>query len=244
MPDAKTPHERRRARRRWRAFVVFGGVAIVEIGLFLLLGQVKGRAPETLGTQPRPVEVLLYEPPPPISLEPPAPEIGGGAPAAPSRIHTPPPPKQPRPVELPAPPKQAPEPAPVVGVAAAPSPAPGFGQGGQGSGSGSGVGSGSGPGAGSTRARVLRSPPVSEIRANHPRAARSRYGNAALSCVVRLDQRLEDCRVISETPAGLGFGEAALRLVDQFRVLPPTKDGRPVEGQRLVVGIDFGNRPR
>ena len=137
-----------------------------------------------------------------------------------------------------------PEPAPVVGVAPAPSPAPGFGQGGQGSGSGSGVGSGSGPGAGSTRARVLRSPPVSEIRANHPRAARSRYGNAALSCVVRLDQRLEDCRVISETPAGLGFGEAALRLVDQFRVLPPTEGGRPVEGQRLVVGIDFGNRPR
>jgi periplasmic protein TonB len=85
---------------------------------------------------------------------------------------------------------------------------------------------------------------VSEIRANHPRAARSRYGNAALSCVVRLDQRLEDCRVISETPAGLGFGEAALRLVDQFRVLPPTEGGRPVEGQRLVVGIDFGNRPR
>ncbi|PZO03051.1 MAG: energy transducer TonB, partial [Alphaproteobacteria bacterium] len=89
MPDAKTPHERRRARRRGRAFVVFGGVAGAELGLALLLGQVKGRAPETLGTQPRPVEVLLYEPPPPISLEPPAPEIGGGAPAAPSRIHTP-----------------------------------------------------------------------------------------------------------------------------------------------------------
>ena len=50
--------------------------------------------------------------------------------------------------------------------------------------------------------------------------------------------------MISETPAGLGFGEAALRLVDQFRVLPPTEGGRPVEGQRLVVGIDFGNRPR
>jgi periplasmic protein TonB len=243
MPDAETLHDRRRARKRWRAFAVFVGVAGVELGLALLLGQVKGRAPQTSGPQPPPVEVLLYQPPP-ISLEPPAPETGGGAPAAPSRIHTPPPPKQVRPVELPAPPKQAPEPAPVVGIAPAPSPQPGFGQGGQGSGSGSGVGSGSGPGAGSTRARVVRSPPVPEIRANHPRAARSRYGNAALSCVVRLDQRLEDCRVISETPAGLGFGEAALRLVDQFRVQPPTEDGRPVEGQRLVVGIDFGNRPR
>jgi protein TonB len=244
MSDAKTPDERRRARNRWRAFAVFAGVAVVEFGLFLLLGQVKGRAPETPVVEGPAVEVVLYDPPPPISLEPPAPETGGGAPAAPSRIHTPPPPKQERPRELPAPPQQAPEPALVVGVAPTPSPQPGFGQGGQGSGGGSGVGSGSGPGAGSTRARVIRFPPVSEIRANHPRAARSRYGNAALSCVVRLDQRLEDCQVISETPPGLGFGEAALRLADQYRVAPPTEDGRPVAGQRLVFGIDFGNRPR
>lgn len=244
MTDAEIQHDRRRARKRWRAFAVFAGVAGGELGLALLLGQVKGRAPDALGAQPRPVEVVLYNPPPPISLEPPAPETGGGAPAAPSRIHTSPPPKQDRPRELPAPPQTAPEPALVVGVAPTPSPEPGFGQGGLGSGTGSGVGSGSGPGAGSTRARVLRAPPVSEIRANHPRAARSRYGNAALSCVVRLDQRLEACQVISESPPGLGFGEAALRLADQYRVLPPTEDGRPVDGQRLVVGIDFGNRPR
>lgn len=222
---------------------IFVAVAVAEIGLFLLLGRVREPA-QTPVVEPPPFEVVLYDPPPPISNEPPAPETGGGAPAAPSVIHTPPPPPKERPREVPSPPVKAPEPAPVVGIAPAPSPQPGFGQGGQGTGSGSGVGSGSGPGSGSTRARMVRTPPISEIRANHPRAARTRYGNAAMSCVVRLDQRLEDCQVISETPPGMGFGAAALRLSGQYRALPPTENGQPVEGQRLVFGIDFGIRPR
>lgn len=244
MPDAKTPHERRRARRRWRAFAVFVGVAGAELSLALLLGQVKGRAPEILGTQPRPFEVLLYDPPSPMSDPPSAPETGGGAPAAPSRVHTPPPPKQPRPVETPAPPKQASEPAPVVGVAPAPSPEPGFGQGGQGSGAGSGVGSGSGPGAGSTGPRLIIGPTLAQVRAHHPREARHRYGRAELSCRIRVDSRLEDCRVVSESPAGLGFGAAGLAVSGYFRFRPPTEDGRPMEGRRVTVGVDFGIPPR
>ncbi|MBB3870694.1 energy transducer TonB [Brevundimonas mediterranea] len=244
MPDAKTPHERRRARRRWRAFAVLVGVASAELGLALLLGQVKGRAPEVLGTPPRPLEVVLYDPPPPISLEPPAPETGGGAPAAPSRIHTPPPPKQVRPVELPAPPRPAPEPAPVVGVAPSSSPEPGFGQGGAGTGSGSGVGSGSGPGSGATGPRLITSPTLAQIRANHPRQARSRYGRVELSCRIRLDSRLEACRVVSEDPSGVGFGAGGLAVSSYFRFQPATENGRPVEGQPVTVGIDFGIPPR
>ncbi|WP_292046881.1 energy transducer TonB, partial [Brevundimonas sp. UBA5718] len=172
------------------------------------------------------------------------PQTGGGAPAAPSRIHTPPPPKQPRPPELPAPPKQAPVPAPVVGVAPAPSPNPGFGQGGQGAGSGSGVGPGSGLGGGSTGPRLVTGPTMGQIRANHPPAARSRYGRAELSCLIRLDSRLDDCRVVDETPPGLGFGAAGLQVSGLFRFQPPTENGRPVEGQRVTVGVDFGRPPR
>lgn len=244
MSDAKTPDERRRARNRWRAFAVFAGVAVVEFGLFLLLGQVKGRAPEAPIVEGPAVEVVLYDPPPPISLEPPAPETGGGAPAAPSRIHTPPPPKQERPRELPAPPRLAPQPAPVVGVAPSPSPEPGFGQGGAGTGSGTGVGSGSGPGSGATGPRLMTSPTLAQIRANHPRQARSRYGRVELSCRIRLDSRLEACRVVSESPAGFGFGAGGLAVSNYFRFQPATENGRPVEGQPVTVGIDFGIPPR
>ena len=222
---------------------VFVGVAAAEIGLFLLLGQVRGRVPETSGVEPRPFEIVLYAPPPPRSGQPPAPETGGGAPAAPSRIHTPPPPKQEQPRELPAPPRPAPEPALVVGVAPAPSPEPGFGQGGEGSGSGSGVGSGAGPGGGSSRPRLITGPTMAQVRASHPRNARSRYGRVELSCRIRLDTRLEACRVVSEAPPGLGFGAAGLTVSNLFRFQPPTENGRPVEGQQVTVGVDFGRPP-
>lgn len=222
---------------------IFAAVAVVETGLFLVLGQVRGKRPET-PVEPPPFEVILYDPPPPMSVQPPAPKTGGGAPAAPSVIHAPPPPQQERPRELPAPPVKAPEPVPIVGVAPVPSPTPGFGQGGQGSGVGSGSGSGSGPGSGSTGPRLVTGPTIGQIRASHPPAARSRYGRVELSCVIRLDDRLEGCRVVEESPAGLGFGAAGLRVADYFRFAAPTENGRPVEGQRVTVGVDFGRPPR
>lgn len=243
MPEAKTPFDRRRVRKLGRAFAVFIAVALVKIGLILLLGQVRGSAPLTPQADGAPpFEVVLYDPPPPERA--PAPEAGGGAPAAPSRIHTPPPPKQARPRELPSPPEPAPQPAPVVGVAAASSPEPGFGQGGQGTGAGSGVGAGSGPGSGSTGPRLITGPSMAQVRANHPRQARSRYGRVELSCRIRLDSRLEACRVVEETPAGLGFGDAGLAVAGYFRFQPPTENGRPVEGQQVTVGVDFGLPPR
>lgn len=237
--------DKRRARTRWRAFAVFCAVAGAELGLLLALGRVSGRTPTPpAAAEPQPFEVVLYDPPPPMSEQPPAPQTGGGAPAAPSRIHTPPPPKQPPPPELPAPTKQAPAPAPVVGIAPAPSPQPGFGQGGQGTGSGAGIGSGSGPGSGSTGPRLVTGPTLGQIRAYHPPNARSRYGRAELSCVIRLDSRLDDCRIVDETPPGLGFGAAGLQVSGIFRFQPPTENGRPVEGQRVTVGVDFGRPPR
>jgi len=242
MTQLDDPKPEKTRLRRWRMAGIFVAVAVAEIGLFLWLGQVRGPAPPPV-VEPPPFEVVLYDPPPPISNEPPAPETGGGAPAAPSVIHTPPPPPKDRPREVPAPPVKAPEPAPVVGVAPASSPQPGFGQGGQGTGSGSGVGSGSGPGSGSTGPRLVTGPTIGQIRANHPPGARSRYGRVELSCVIRLDSRLDGCRVVQETPPGLGFGAAGLQVSGYFRFQPPTEDGRPVEGQRVTVGVDFGRPP-
>ena len=49
--------------------------------------------------------------------------------------------------------------------------------------------------------------------------------------------------MVSETPPGRGFGEAGLVVSRYFRFRPPSQGGRPVEGQRVIVGVDFG-RPR
>lgn len=127
----------------------------------------------------------------------------------------------------------------MVGVSSLSAPTPGPGQGGQGAGQGGGVGSGVGRGAGEGRFRLLRGPTMDELRRLHPPAAfRQRIGGrATLSCRIRLDTRLEGCRVMDETPPGLGFGSAALAASVYFRFQPPTRDGAPLDGQEVPVTV-------
>ena len=228
------------ADRRHRLGVI-ASVGLAHAGLFALLSLTQ--AP-IRPADPPVFDVELFRPPPlqapPPPPPPPAETTGGGAPAAPSRIHTPPRPVD-QPPELPAPPVQAPEPALVVGVAPVAGPTPGMGQGGEGT--GSGTGDGDGPGSGGTGPLILRGPSQAEILTVVPPAARAarRSGRSSINCLIRIDQRLEACRVVDETPAGFGFAEAALRASVFFRFRPPmTGAGRPVEGQRVTVFVQFG----
>lgn len=189
----------------------------------------------------------ILPPPPPPPPEPSADRPGGGAPAAPSRVHTPPPPPVRPPDSPPAPPVQAPEPTIVVGAAPVASPEPGFGQGGQGTGTGTGVGAGDGPGSGSGP-MILRGPTQGEILDFVPAEARRRRqaGRASVNCEIQLDTRLDSCRVVSETPAGFGFGDAALTIAPRyFRFRPPrTGSGQSVAGARVTVFVEFGRQSR
>ncbi|MGH7026777.1 energy transducer TonB [Brevundimonas sp.] len=219
------------------------GVGALHLALFGLLGRMQ--VPTQFTPPSRPVEVVLVRPSP-IPLPPvpppprPAPSEGGGAPAAPSRLHLPPR-KTERPPEVTAPPKPAPEQALVVGVAPVAGPVPGAGQGGEGTGTGGGVGSGAGPGVGDGPPRFLQGPTPDQRRRLHPpEAFRQRLdGRAVIACRIRLDTRLEDCRVVEEAPPGRGFGQAALAASAYFRFRPPTRDGRPVEGREITVGVEF-----
>lgn len=182
-------------------------------------------------------------PPPPPPVAEPAPEEGGGAPAAPSIVHTPP---RLRPVtpEVIAPPVKAPEQPLVVGTAPTATPTPGPGQGGQGDGRGTGSGSGDGTGSGTGCGfpRLLQGPTTRDIvRAAEQRRIRARV-NATVNvrCELRADTRLENCRVLNETPAGLGFGEAAVQVaIDRFRFEVPRRDGQPIARCGIPLGIQF-----
>lgn len=235
-----------RPRKEWRRRLALLGLAIAVHGIGgLWLAQnspTSDRMP-----QPPILDVALFRPPPPVPPVQPdaAPTEGGGAAAAPSVVRPAPAPPS-TPVEITAPPEPAPEPDPIiVGPSPVAGPAPGQGQGGEGTGSGGGSGSGSGPGSGG-RFQLLRGPSVEERRRAHPPAAlrAGRSGSAAMSCVIGLDGRLSDCEVVNESPAGQGFGQAALTLAYAFQARPPVVNGQPQAGVRGIFGVEFGrSRP-
>ena len=235
---------------RLRKLGIVATVALAHLGAFAVMGRAGSTADYPIPAPIISVELfrpVIPPPPPPPPPPKPAPVAGGGKPAAPSRVHVtrnPPP----TPPEIVAPVVPAPKPDPIlVGNAPVSSGAPGMGQGGQGTGPGTGDGDGDGPGSG-TGPMILRGASQAEILPFVPPAARAarRTGRAAVSCVIRADNRMEACRIVEELPPGLGFGDAAIRVATtHFRFRPPTTaSGRVVEGARVTIGVTFGRQGR
>lgn len=228
---------------RLRTAGIAAGIVAAHLVVGVLVGRGGPTGPLVLPTPP--IEVLLVRPlvpppPPPPPPEKPVRSQGGGAPAAPSRIHTPPPPPVPQPDPPPAPRVQAPEPALTLGVAPIASDTPGMGQGGRGNGLGTGVGDGDGPGSG-VGPIILRGANAREIADDTPRELRRRARNVdvTVNCEIRLDERLSGCRVVDERPAGQGFGAVAVRIAEsRFRIRPARgASGAPVAGGRITIGV-------
>jgi len=79
-----------------------------------------------------------------------------------------------------------------------------------------------------------------------PEALASRLsGQALVACKVDVAGVLRDCFVTDESPAGYGFGAAALKMSTKFRMKPPTENGAPIDGERVIIPINFaiGRRP-
>ena len=64
-------------------------------------------------------------------------------------------------------------------------------------------------------------------------------GRAEISCAVTPAGALDGCEVLAETPVGLGFGDAALKLSAGFRMHPRMLDGQPVAGGTVRIPIRF-----
>jgi TonB family protein len=64
-------------------------------------------------------------------------------------------------------------------------------------------------------------------------------GRAVISCTVTSTGDLSNCSTASETPPGLGFGDAALKMSGLFKMKPQTVDGVPVGGATVNVPIHF-----
>jgi len=64
-------------------------------------------------------------------------------------------------------------------------------------------------------------------------------GSALIHCTITKEGRANDCRVISETPVGYGFGNAAIATTSVMSFRPATKDGVPQEQSPINIPIHF-----
>jgi len=80
------------------------------------------------------------------------------------------------------------------------------------------------------RPRWLRRP--SNLQRYFPRRALAagEEGDVTLDCLVRTSGLL-DCSIVSETPTGRGFAEAALRMAGDHQMAPAMRNGVAVEGR-------------
>jgi TonB family protein len=91
-----------------------------------------------------------------------------------------------------------------------------------------------------TKASWLKTPNGDDMLEVYPSKAFANglAGQATLVCQVDASGSLKDCFVIDESPAGYGFGDAALKLSSKFRLKPPFRNGVPVGG-RMTIPIRF-----
>lgn len=85
--------------------------------------------------------------------------------------------------------------------------------------------------------RWLRRP--SNLQAYYPRRAleRGTQGEVVLDCLVSTSGFL-DCSVMSETPSGWGFGDAARRIARDHQMVPARRGDMAVEG-RYIMRLPF-----
>lgn len=80
------------------------------------------------------------------------------------------------------------------------------------------------------RASFRERPPGETFSLFYPRLAYSQgvQGSAILECAAHVNERI-DCAVVSESPIGWGFGEAAVAASRSFRIQPAMRNGAHVE---------------
>lgn len=84
-------------------------------------------------------------------------------------------------------------------------------------------------------------PTYAQVVAAYPAKARAAGvgGNATLGCTFKTEGRLTSCSVLGQTPAGMGFGEAA-RSLAQFFIGPALRtDGESSKGVAVQIPVTF-----
>ncbi len=87
----------------------------------------------------------------------------------------------------------------------------------------------------------IRKPNGDDLMRAYPPAAlkHGEDGHTTIDCAVTDIGTLANCSVVEETPAGEGFGEAALKLAPRYKMRATTVDGAPVGGARVRIPVTW-----
>jgi len=87
----------------------------------------------------------------------------------------------------------------------------------------------------------LSRPSALQMTREYPQGAMEQDigGKVVLNCGVTATGTMTNCQVLSETPAGHGFAQAALKLAGFFKMSPRTENGKPVDGALVHIPLVF-----
>jgi TonB family protein len=103
-----------------------------------------------------------------------------------------------------------------------------------------------------TPAVLVKYATPAQIRAVYPKEAGGGDGKAVIGCTTDPSKSLKNCEILSEAPAGAGFGKAALGLVGAYLMKPALANGKPVASpvqfpinftQAVVTNPDWIRKP-